>query len=369
MRIGVNTADFAACDAVLEFPAHAPVSHGMLRLDIELDGDTITSATPILGAMHRGAEKLFESRDYRQIISLANRHEWLSSFSGEVGVALMVEQALGIEVPNHAAWLRTLLLEHHRVTSHLAFLAGYPWQSNELVTNLRSERERWVTHLEQFTGARMHAMLTVIGGTSREPGAAWLDAVAPLRETALRCADAVEQALGEIEPDIGQITKADVESYALSGPVAAASGVRIDSRLSTRGLRFNELTASEVITQESGDVRARIAQLVGEIRIAVFNVNESATQCARLVGSPHNVLLPKVVRVPEGKYTQTIETPLGQALWYLVSTGDKTPQRLGLRPASLHTVIALSAALQGARFSDAARIIASMPFVTGDAER
>ncbi len=130
--------------------------------------------------------------------------------------------------------------------------------------------------------------------------------------------------------------------------------------MSARGLRFNELTASVAITQKSGDVRARIAQLAGEIRIAATNVNESAIRCATLLGSPHNVLLPKVVRVPEGNYTQIIDTPLGQAYWYLVSTGDKTPQRLGLRPASLHTVLALSAALQGARYSDATRIIASM---------
>ena len=103
-----------------------------MRIDCEYDGEIITAAKPILGSMHRGAEKLFESRDYRQVIALANRHEWLSAYSGEVGVAQLVETALGIEVPNAAQWFRTLLLEYNRVTSHLAFLAGFPWQDEAL---------------------------------------------------------------------------------------------------------------------------------------------------------------------------------------------------------------------------------------------
>ena len=81
--------------------------------------------------MHRGAEKLFESRDYRQVLSLANRHEWLSSFTGELGVALLVEHAMGIEAPAHATWLRTLLVEVHRMASHLAFLGGFPWTDEQ----------------------------------------------------------------------------------------------------------------------------------------------------------------------------------------------------------------------------------------------
>ena len=112
----------------------------MLRIDCQIADDTIVTATPLLGSMHRGAEKLFESRDYRQVIGLANRHEWLSAFSGEVGVAHLVETALGIEVPETAQWLRTFLLEFNRVTSHLAFLAGFTWQNDELTNHIRASR-------------------------------------------------------------------------------------------------------------------------------------------------------------------------------------------------------------------------------------
>ncbi len=93
-------------------PFHSPVTHGFTEFDLEVQDGKVTKAKPILGSMHRGAEKLFESRDYRQILSLANRHEWLGSFAGELGVAQLIEDALGIEVPNAAQWLRTYLLEY-----------------------------------------------------------------------------------------------------------------------------------------------------------------------------------------------------------------------------------------------------------------
>src|SRR5262245_62358041 len=106
-------------------PAH-PSAHGMLRLRLTLDGDQITTAEPEIGFMHRGAEKLFEARDYRQIIVLANRHDWLGAFASELGVVLAAERLAGIEIPPRARWARTLLAELNRVLSHLAFLSAYP---------------------------------------------------------------------------------------------------------------------------------------------------------------------------------------------------------------------------------------------------
>src|SRR6266487_3673217 len=106
-------------------PGH-PSGHGMLRLGLTLDGDRITAAEPVIGYVHRGAEKLFEARDYRQIIVLANRHDWLSAFSSELGVVLAAERLAGIEVPPRGVWARTLLAELNRTLSHLAFLSAYP---------------------------------------------------------------------------------------------------------------------------------------------------------------------------------------------------------------------------------------------------
>ena len=106
-------------------PGH-PSGHGMFRLSLTLDADRITAAEPVIGYVHRGAEKLFEARDYRQIIMLANRHDWLSAFSSELGVVLAAERLAGIEVPPRGVWARTLLAELNRILSHLAFLSAYP---------------------------------------------------------------------------------------------------------------------------------------------------------------------------------------------------------------------------------------------------
>src|SRR6266516_892936 len=118
--------ELATSDMVLNIGPQHPATHGVLRLRLTLDGERIITAEPIVGYMHRGAEKLFEVRDYRQITVLANRHDWLSAFSNELGVVMAVERMLGMEVPERAVWLRTLLAELNRVLNHLMFLGSFP---------------------------------------------------------------------------------------------------------------------------------------------------------------------------------------------------------------------------------------------------
>ena len=140
--LGVGTGDlgFASPDGppdmVLNIGPQHPSTHGVLRLKLVLDGERIVSAEPIIGYMHRGAEKLFEVRDYRQIIVLANRHDWLSAFSNELGVVLAVERMLGMEVPMRAVWTRTLLAELNRVLNHLMFLGSYPLELGAITPDL-----------------------------------------------------------------------------------------------------------------------------------------------------------------------------------------------------------------------------------------
>ena len=106
-ELTVATGDLATADMVLNIGPQHPATHGVLRLVLRLDGERIITAEPVIGYMHRGAEKLFEVRDYRQVLMLANRHDWLAAFNNEVGVALAVERLLGMEVPTRATWLRT----------------------------------------------------------------------------------------------------------------------------------------------------------------------------------------------------------------------------------------------------------------------
>jgi NADH-quinone oxidoreductase subunit D len=369
-RVGISPLDSERSDHTSNLSLHTPATHGMMRIDCEYNGDIITSANPILGSMHRGAEKLFESRDYRQVIALANRHEWLSAYSGEVGIAQLIETALGIEVPEAAQWFRTLLLEFNRVTSHLAFLAGFPWQDQELIMNLRKSRELWVNHYRSYTGSRMHPMLTRIGGLTHAPTSEWLEEVQHL------CFDSAQiiletnwlAILAEFET-VGVLTQAQAIDSAVSGPVARASGYAIDLRETAVGLKYSDLESFAVVLQSSGDVRARILQLVDEITISLAMISELIEPCAGQISSEVNVLLPKVVRVPEGSYEHSIETPLGIASWFLVSQNDKMPYRLKLRPASLHTVLAVSKVLPGSNRKYFDAVVASMPFISGDAER
>ena len=369
-RVGVSPLDLARSERISNLALHAPATHGMLRIDCEYEGEVITSANPVLGSMHRGAEKLFESRDYRQVIALANRHEWLSAFSGEVGVAQLIENALGIEVPESAQWFRTLLLEFNRVTSHLAFLAGFPWRDEELILNLRQSRERWVNHYRTYTGSRMHPMLTRIGGLSHAPSAQWLEEVQHLCfDTAQIILETNWLSLVSQYESVGVLTQTQAIENAVSGPVARASGHAIDLRETVSSLKYSELESFAVVLQASGDVSARMLQLVDEVTISLAMISELNEPCTFHFADEVNVLLPKVVRVPEGNYEHSIETPLGIASWYLVSRNDKMPYRLKLRPASLHTVLALSDVLPGSNQNDFDAIVASMPFIAGDVDR
>src|SRR5258705_1064809 len=142
---------------VLNIGPQHPSTHGVLRLKLVLDGERVVSCEPIVGYMHRGAEKLFEVRDYRQIIVLANRHDWLSAFANELGVALAVERLMGMEVPERATWLRTALAELNRVLNHLMFVGSYPVELGAVDPGLAAlaEREAVLALMEQVAGSRM----------------------------------------------------------------------------------------------------------------------------------------------------------------------------------------------------------------------
>src|SRR5204863_2441691 len=129
-------------DMVLNIDPQHPSTHGVLRLRLVLDGERVVSAEPIIGYMHRGAEKLFEVRDYRQIIMLAHRHDWLSAFANELGVVLAVERLMGLSVPERAVWLRTALAELNRVLNHLMFLGSYPLEIGAITPVFYAFRER-----------------------------------------------------------------------------------------------------------------------------------------------------------------------------------------------------------------------------------
>src|SRR5438105_13330315 len=174
-------------------PQH-PSTHGVLRLALTLDGERIVRSDPVIGYMHRGVEKLFEVRDYRQIIVLANRHDWLSAFSNELGVVLAVERMLGMEVPVRATWARTLLAELNRVLNHLMFLGSYPLEIGAItpVFYAFTQREAIQAVMEEISGGRMHYMFNRVGGLKDDLPNGW-------RQRVRRAVADVRHGLADIE--------------------------------------------------------------------------------------------------------------------------------------------------------------------------
>jgi len=342
-------------DITLELGAHHPSTHGSLRLRLVLDGSLVVSAEPLVGALHRGAEKLFEARDYRQILVLANRHDWLAAFNNELGVALAVERMLGMEVPARATWLRMLLAELNRVLSHLMFLG---WLSRDLLV----VREVLQAVLEEATGGRIHVVYTRVGGLREDVPAGWTG----------RCRAAVStvrSALGPLDlsafSGLGVLSVDDALSYGVSGPVARASGLDLDLRRDDPYLAYSDVEVP-VVLGSAGDAAARFSCLLQQVHVSLDLVD---TCLSRLPSGPVNVKLPKTVRAPEGSTYAWTEAPSGVAGYYLVSRGASTPWRLAMRTASFNNVSALPAVLPGTSVQDLPAVLASFFFVVGDIDK
>jgi NADH-quinone oxidoreductase subunit D len=360
-------------------PAH-PSAHGMLKLRLTLDGDRIAAAEPEIGFMHRGAEKLFEARDYRQIIVLANRHDWLGAFASELGVVLAAERLARIEVPPRATLARTLLAELNRVLSHLAFLSSYPpditaGAAAQAEQAAFTAREAMQAIMEEISGGRMHYMFNRVGGLKEEIPAGWLDRARHTIEDVRASLPAVgatvtAAAFRARTRGIGVLTGEQVRQYGVSGPAARASGVDFDLRRDEPYLAYSELAGVlRVPVRAEGDCLARFECLADQVAVSLDLAEECAARLARLPQGPLSARLPKVFKVPEGEAYAWTESPLGLNGYYLVSRGGKTPWRLKLRSASFSNVAVLPEVLPGHRVADLAAILGSLFFVVGDMDR
>ena len=159
-------------------PQH-PSTHGVLRVVLELDGEVITRAEPVIGYMHRAAEKLAEYRDARQVLVLMNRHDWISAFNNELGWTIAVERLAGIEVPDRAQWIRTMFAEWNRILNHLMFAGSFPLELGAMTPIFYSfiEREMIQDLMESATGARMHHSYCRVGGLKDDLPAGFLKEV------------------------------------------------------------------------------------------------------------------------------------------------------------------------------------------------
>ena len=366
----------ATQDMVLNIGPQHPSTHGVLRLRLLLDGERIIHAEPIVGYMHRGAEKLFEVRDYRQIVVLANRHDWLSAFANELGVVLAAERMLGMEVPARAVWTRTLLAELNRVLNHLMFLGSYPLEVGAITPIFYAFRERETIQavMEEVSGGRMHYMFNRVGGLKEELPAGWTGRVrTAVHEVRKRLPDIENLVLGnEIfharTKGVGVLSPELVHAYGVSGPIARASGVDLDLRRDEPYLAYGELDVP-VVTRTAGDCFARFECLFEQANVSLDLADACLDRLGALPPGPINTRLPKVLKVPEGATYAWTENPLGLNGYYLVSRGEKTPWRLKLRSASFNNIQVLSELLPGTLVADMVAILGSMFFVVGDVDK
>ena len=347
-----------------------PGNHGGLEIDLETEvqfgRDVVTSSRVRPGLMHRSAEKLFEARDYRQIMMLANRHDWLSAVSSELGVALTVEKATGITPPERATWSRMLLAEAGRIGA-AALLLGARGVSDAL-----SLRESWATWQERATGGRVHPMINRIGGLDHPLPNATLADIVELSASASGLAPAWRDRISAMDElsNLAVLSYHDARTYACSGAVGQASGVDWDVRRDDPYLAYDQLDIDwSAPVRTEGDTRARYLSLIDSISVSAVVISECATRLRDLEGEQYSVPLPKTLRAPEGTVHVRTQNPLGIAGWLLVSDGDSLPLRLKARTPSFAHLQAMQCALPGTPLSELSPAVGSFFFVTGDADR
>jgi len=365
--------DLSTQDMNLNIGPQHPATHGVLRVVIDLDGEKIVRATPVIGYMHRGFEKLAEARDYRQIMALCNRHDWLSSFCNEVGVAIAVERMMGLEVPERAEWIRVIMNEWTRILNHLMFVGSFGLELGAITPVFFAFREREdIQHLmESATGGRLHFSYTRVGGVKEDLPRGFLAASAQMtkniRMRAREYRDLLEgneifkartQGVGVLPPDVAL-------DYGVTGPTLHATGIPEDSRVTEPYGLYGQLDVP-VPTGTRGDSYDRFLMLLGRIEASCHIID----QCLdRITSGPVNVKLPKIVKAPEGEIYVRTENPLGQLDYYLVSDGRKNPWRLKMRTPSFNNISMIPHLLEGALLSDMIAVLGSVFFVVGDVDR
>ncbi|WP_425308099.1 NADH-quinone oxidoreductase subunit D [Ammonicoccus fulvus] len=349
---------------VLDLGPDHPSRAGLLEIHLTVAGDIVTAARVLPGAMHRGVEKLFEVRDYRQILMLADRHDWQAPFFGELAAAETFEGMLRLEPPARAVGVRILLAEHTRILSHLGFLGWTVADEPDLAARVRATREALRRSTTALTGNRVHPMVARIGGVSVDPDPAWLTGEADLMVRVEELAGALGTH-GFPGAGVAPVTEELVDAFGLSGPLARSAGVRLDSRL-TAPAYADLLDHLHAPPSTAGDAHARFAALAAECGDSARMVQHV---CHHLPAGPIQERLPRIVKLPEGETYHFVEAPLGRSGFHLVSRGDKTPWRMKLRSPSFPHVAALEALLPGTRADDVETVLASVGYVIGDLDK
>lgn len=385
-------------DMVLNMGPQHPATHGVLRLLLRLDGETVLGCVPEVGYLHRGYEKLAENCTYHEFIPHTDRLDYLSPLSNNTAFVLAVEKLLGIEVPPRAQHIRTVITELARISSHLLWLGSMAMDVGALTVFMWSfrEREKLYDIFEVLTGARFTTSYTRVGGLAQDltPEVKTMTDtfIAEFPENLLQCEKLLNKNrifVGRTD-GVGVITPEQAIDLGVTGPNLRACGISHDLRRANPYLIYNQLEF-DIPVYEGGDSLARYYVRLGEMKESTKIVRQALDRMPK--GDIHafkpKKVLPRKQRTytkmeelihdfmivnfgvepPVGEVYHAVEAPKGELGFYIYSHGEGYPWRLKIRSPSFINLQALPTLLMGNMVSDVVAIIGSLDPVMGEADK
>ncbi len=397
-HVSVTFDDPLENEMVLNMGPQHPATHGVLRLLIKLDGETVLASVPELGYLHRGYEKLAENCSFHEFIPHTDRLDYLSPLSNNVAYVLAVEKLLGIEAPPRAQYIRTLIAELARISSHLMFFGSLAMDVGALTVWMWSfrEREKLYDIFEKITGARFTTSYTRIGGLAQDVTQEILliirSFISDLPGKIHECEKLLNTNrifLGRVD-GVGVISKERAIDLGLTGPSLRACGVEHDLRRANPYLIYNNLDF-DIPIFEGGDCLARYYVRMAEIKESIKIVRQvldnipagevKAGQPKQVIPNKERVykkmeelihdfmLINFGVNPPIGEIYHAVESPKGELGFYIYSNGEGQPWRMKIRSPSFVNLQSISTMMKGAMISDVVAIVASLDPIMGEADK
>jgi NADH-quinone oxidoreductase subunit D len=354
-------------------PQH-PSTHGVFRMILTLDGETIVDLKPMFGYLHRGIEKMSEGRTYLQAVPLTDRLDYVCSMTNNFAYAVAVEKLAGIEVPERAEYIRVIMAELTRLVNHMmaiGFLFNDLGAFYTPVLYAYRERERHLDLFEMASGSRMMCNYIRPGGVSGDLPEGFLPALQKVIDINKKFVDEVDYFLSKNEifltraVGVGVLPRQEAIRYSASGPVLRASGVQYDIRKADSYSIYDRFDF-DVPVQQEGDVYARYQQRLQEMRQSIRILEQAQKQL------PDGPVMAKVaprLKPPKGESYARIEAPKGELGFYLVSDGSNNPYRFHVRSTSLINLSALREMCIGFKVADVVTILGSIDITLADVDR
>jgi len=361
-------------EMILNMGPQHPSTHGVLRLVLVLDGETVMQCTPVMGYLHRGMEKIFENRPYMAGPRYIDNADYLSPMINEVCYAGAVEQLMGIEPPRRAQYIRLMVQEMERISSHLVAIGTYGLDlgaTTPVIWCFR-DREQLMDMFEQVSGARFTHNYMRVGGVLYDLPKGWLQTLEAFLDTfEKRSIPELEELLTGNEiflartQGVGYVDPQQAIAYGLTGPMGRGSGMPFDVRVQRPYGAYREIAVRPQI-ETAGDCFARYRVRMNELYESVRLIREAM---AALPGGPISNRSPIALRPPRGETYFSVETGRGEESIYMISDGSEYPYRAKLRAPSFCNLQILPELLRGNKIGDVIAILGSIDIVLGDVDR